>query len=105
MPVESALKVHLQEVVGDDAILQVGICVAQIGHTLVIELHDLQLPAFGYKELREHTHSRPNLQYGQVWPGIYGVCDAACYAEVCQEMLAKGLLGANCGHGGGNYEL
>ena len=44
-----------------------------------VNLDNLERTGLFYKILRHDTHSRANLQYGQVWAGIYRVSYALGY--------------------------
>ena len=69
---------------------------AQVVHTLEVNLHDLHLPLLADEELRHHTHAWSYFQYGQVWAGIYGIGNPAGYTHVCQKVLPKELFRPYC---------
>jgi hypothetical protein len=90
--IKGAIKMHLQKIVGYDIVFKVGICAAQILHTLRIQLHHLQWARLLHQILSHHSHTGSYLQYGEVGTHIYGVGYATSYAKVGQKMLSEKLF-------------
>ena len=90
--VEKTVEVHFQEVVLHDALLQLGIRLAQVADRFVVNLHYLQLALFGNKELGEHAHPGAYLKNGIFREAVDSICYGFRNGKILQEVLSQRFL-------------
>lgn len=79
---ESVVKMHLEEIILNDIILQGGECTAEILHRFIVKFHNLQRTMLLHEKLRQDPHTRPDFKDRKRGTKIDGVSDATRHAEV-----------------------
>ena len=76
---EHLTKIHTQEIFTQNVFAKLGKVLVQVGHTLTVNLDNLEGTGLFYEILCHDTHAGSHLQYGQLGAGIYRVGNALSY--------------------------
>ena len=79
-------------------VLETWEVLVKIGHRLRVDFHSFYRSWFLYKILGEHTHTRTNLEYGQIRTSVYRIGYSLGNTEVSKEMLTQIFLWLYCFH-------
>ena len=94
----NALQVELQEVVGNDAAIEVGEIHAKIFHRFRVEFHHLQVVPGIEKKPGEHPHAGTHLKERSGCVASHSVGNALRHREVGEEVLPERFFSLNLLH-------
>ena len=89
---------HLEEVVFDDVVFEVGVCSSQVFYAFVVDFYDFDRSLFLDKVLCHDAHAWSDFQDGQFGAGVYCVGNAGSDAQIGQKVLSEELFWLYCSH-------